>query len=84
MILSKLVGFKNFDYVDKETHEVTPKVQVCFEDTNVLGATGHIYSTYSFKKENVPAFKSTDIDKEIIVELGNMQGRKYGSSIIFK
>lgn len=84
MILTKLTGYTKFNYVDKETKEVTPKVQVCFEDTATVPECGKIYSTYSFKQSNCPDFTKDSIGKEIIVELGNIQGRKYGSSIIFK
>lgn len=85
MILTKLVGYTKFDYTDKSTGIVTKKVQVCFEDTESIPEVGKIYSTFNFKADKVPDFKKDDIGKDIIVELGKMDGgRKYGSSIVFR
>ena len=85
MILTKLVGYTKFDYKDKTTGVITPKVQVCFEDTDCVPEVGKIYSTFNFKADKVPDFQPEDLDRDIIVELGKMDGgRKYGSSIVFR
>lgn len=84
MIVSTISGFNYFDQTDPETKTVTKKVAVCFEDTQSIPQFGKLYSTYTFKAEKVPQLTKDSLGKEIIVELGNFNGRKYGSSIIFK
>lgn len=84
MLCTKIVGFRYFDYVDRETKTITKKVTISFLDPDAIADVGQMYLTYSFKADNVPKLDIDALKKDVIVDIGNFQGRKYGSSVMFR
>ena len=54
MLCTQIVGYRYFDFVDRESKVVTKKVTISFKDPDAIADAGEMYLTYSFKAENVP------------------------------